>query len=119
MVILRHRRGALLAVLATLATVSLAMLCVKRHMEQWRARVRALWDQVAIGDSEAHVRQILGAPGRAYDKATAPPDYYVDGWQRPEREITNKVLIYFGADMVFYVWIDEEGKVEETFRGGS
>ena len=86
-------------------------------MDRWRAPTIALWEQVQPGHKEDAVRSRLGDPFRQYVRETVPVDYYIPGYERKEREVTGKVLIYRGADMVLYIWFDEEGHVEETFRG--
>ena len=95
------------------------LLVVGSAIGRWRAPVHSLWDQARIGTTEAEVIRLLGKPQQVFESGTAPEDYYVSGYARRERAITGKVLIYRGADMVLYVWIDPQGKVEETFRGVS
>jgi len=87
--------------------------------ESWRKPTRDLWASVIIGDSEQSVLERLGNPYRAFDANTAPPDYYVRGYRRRERPITNRVLIYLGRDLILYVWIDQTGRIEEKFVGSS
>lgn len=79
------------------------------------ARFRA----VKTGWTEEEVRRRLGPPYRAYDRATAPKDYYVRGWARKERAITNRVLIYMGDEPIAYIYIDGENRVEDVFVVGS
>lgn len=75
--------------------------------------------KLALGLSEAQVRERFGEPYRIYDAASAPEDYYVKGWTRRERPITSKVWIFFVGEPICYVWFDEEGGVEDWFLGGS
>ncbi len=72
-----------------------------------------------MDDSEVDVRSLLGAPKVEFGAEAAPADYYISGYGREIRPVTGRVLIYRRADMIFYVWIDEEGKVEHTYRGTS
>lgn len=75
--------------------------------------------KVKTGMSEEEVRSILGVPQHEYNRATAPTPYYVKGWAYKERPITNKVLIYIRSEPIAYVWIDQNGRVEDVFIGGS
>ena len=71
------------------------------------------------GMSEAQVVEKLGAPTRVYHRADAPKDYYVKGYSREEREITNKVFIYIGSEPIAYIYFDDANTVEHVFVGGS
>ena len=104
---------------AGLLGLTASILAVGVVLWDFRKDTNALWDQVHIGDTEKSVRAILGAPFREYSRKSAPADYYVSGYRHQARAITERVLIYLGADMVFYVWIDRDGRVEGTFRGTS
>jgi hypothetical protein len=85
----------------------------------FRHDTRKLWSQVRLGDTEISVRQRVGAPRREYEKGSAPSQYYESGYRHRDRPITARVLIYMGADLIFYVWIDEKGYVEDVFIGTS
>jgi hypothetical protein len=80
---------------------------------------RQLWANVSIGDPEQSVVFLLGPPFQSYSAENAPQHYYVQGYRRRERPITNRVLIYTRGDLILYVWIDGSGRVEEKFVGGS
>ena len=112
-------RAGALWLLAGAACLIVTTVIVGGYLREWRAPTEALWSQVSVGDSEQSVRSALGSPYREYRLESAPPEYYVSGYARRERPITGKVLIYLGADMVFYVWLDRTGYVEETFAGTS
>jgi hypothetical protein len=58
-------------------------------------------------------------PDHVYDRETAPDHYYVDGWSYKERAITNRVLTFSFGHPICYVWIDEQGRVEDYYLGGS
>ncbi|HNQ21799.1 MAG TPA: hypothetical protein PKK06_01765 [Phycisphaerae bacterium] len=88
-------------------------------LQNLRAPTKARWAQVHIGDTEARVVELLGEPNKQYERDGAPADYYIEGYGRRKRPITAKVLIYLGADMVFYIWLDADGRVEEVFQGVS
>ena len=105
------------AVLVALVVVSVIL--VRVELDRFRAPASALWDRVSVGDSESEVRETLGEPYREFSGDSSPEDYYVRGYGRKERAITGKVLVYLSADMLLYVWIDEEGIVEDIFRGVS
>lgn len=86
---------------------------------QMRAGPRSDWHEIVVGTSEEEVRAKLGKPFRDYERATAPDDYYEPGYAKETRQISSRVLLYTGADLIFYVWIGENGRVEHTFIGGS
>jgi outer membrane protein assembly factor BamE (lipoprotein component of BamABCDE complex) len=77
------------------------------------------FQSIKVGMTEQEVREKLGTPVHVYDRASAPKDYYVEGWSRKERPITNKVLIYISSEPIAYVYLDDQNKVEEVFVGGS
>jgi hypothetical protein len=105
------------------ATAIFLMVCgffvVGFYMSSWRAPTYALWHRVKIGDNEAVVRSVLGEPRYAYEKATAPEDYYIEGYGKKVRPITGKVLIYSGTDLIMYVYLDSAGRVEEKVIANS
>lgn len=98
---------------------ALAVLATGLFIEDWRRPTRERWAQVVTGKSEHDVRLRLGKPYKVYDKATAPASYYEPGYRHKEREISHRVLIYMGNDLILYVWIDEQGNVEDSFIGPS
>lgn len=97
----------------------LALLYVGRVLETFRRPAMRAWSQVQVGDHEAVVRSLLGAPHREYSAKGAPRDYYVPGYARRVRPIRGGVLIYTGSDLVMYIWIDDDGRVEDIFIGSS
>jgi len=106
--------------IATFFLVLLICFCaVGFYLERWRAPTYERWRQIAVGDTEAKVRASLGTPRYEYDAASAPADYYIEGYGKPDRGITGRVLIYLERDLVLYVWIDADGRVEEMMRGVS
>ncbi|MGH9777022.1 MAG: outer membrane protein assembly factor BamE domain-containing protein [Candidatus Acidiferrales bacterium] len=78
-----------------------------------------LFRSVKVGMTEDEVVRLLGPPHRVYTAANAPADYYVEGYNRKERPITNKVLIYVASEPIAYVYFDHENKVEDVYVGGS
>jgi outer membrane protein assembly factor BamE (lipoprotein component of BamABCDE complex) len=78
-----------------------------------------LFRQVKNGMTEAQVTELLGQPYRSYEKSNAPEDYYVKGYSFKKRAITNKVLIYIKVEPICYVYLDQNGIVEDVFVGGS
>lgn len=88
-------------------------------LHQWRAPTMRAWNQIAIGQTEVEVRRLIGAPIKEYVRDEAPDDYRIEGYGRPDRSITGKVLIYLATDLVLYVWLDANGRVEETFVASS
>jgi len=86
----------------------------------WRAfdgEFRHIWT-IRVGMSEDEILNKLGTPDRVYYKATAPVNYYVDGYIYKIREIDNKVLIWIDTKAVTYVYLDTENRVEDLFIGG-
>ena len=76
-------------------------------------------ERIHVGMTEADVVAHLGTPYLIYDRATAPDNYYVEGYAYKRRPITNRVLIYLIGVPIAYVYIDDTGHVEEVFIGGS
>ncbi len=105
--------------LACFGVFAVSLAFVSYELERWRGPTRAIWEQVRIGDTEQRVRSLLGPPRKEYDRENAPVEYYINGYGRPERPVSLRVLIYLDADLVMYVWIDESGKVEDIFTGHS
>jgi len=79
----------------------------------------ALFRAVKLGMSEVEVVKLLGSPHKIYEKATAPKNYYLEGYSFKERPITNKVFVYIGTEPVAYIYFNDNNRVEGTFLGGS
>jgi hypothetical protein len=77
------------------------------------------FEAIKIGMTAEDVLATLGEPDYRYAAATAPDSYYVPGYSYRKREITSRVLIYVATEAIAYVYIDPDGRVEETFVGGS
>jgi hypothetical protein len=76
--------------------------------------------KLRLGLSEPEVIRLLGEdPAYRYKRDGGPQDYYVEGWARRERPITGSVLIFMFGEPICYVWLDEQGRVEDFFVGGS
>ncbi len=112
------RKKLLVSCAAAIALLAIAVVLLRINLDVWRKPAITLWEQITIGSTEAEVRTRLGAPYREHGP-NGPANYYEPGYAREERPITGKVLIYRAKDMVFYVWIGRDGKVEYTFYGGS
>jgi outer membrane protein assembly factor BamE (lipoprotein component of BamABCDE complex) len=80
---------------------------------------RAHFRQVHAGMAESEVRQLLGEPRWTFTSQDAPSNYYVEGYRHKARPITGKVLIYAASESIAYVYLDQHGRVEEVFVGGS
>jgi hypothetical protein len=78
-----------------------------------------LFRSITVGTKEEAVVARLGQPTRVFNVADAPKDYYIPGYAKEEREISNKVLIYIGSEPIAYIYIDNKGLVEHVFVGGS
>lgn len=121
----RKKLGATLAAMLLFLVAALAVGVVgprrilRSLVETVISRDYAKFRAVKTGWTEEEVRRRLGPPYRAYDRATAPKDYYVRGWARKERAITHRVLIYIGDEPIAYIYIDRENRVEETYIVGS
>ncbi len=108
------------ASLIVVATFGGFVLFVGYTLDQIRRPTLQKWQVIQVGVSEERVRELLGPPYYEYDAATAPEAYYVLGYGHKERTITGKVLIYFGGgDLVLYVYVSPEGRVEETVSAGT
>jgi outer membrane protein assembly factor BamE (lipoprotein component of BamABCDE complex) len=101
--------------LAVAAFIVLGYLAVRSSFHEDYAR----FESVKVGMSEGDVRRLLGEPSKVYEKATAPENYYIEGYSFKRRPITNKVLIYVASEPIAYVYFDDNDKVEETYVGGS
>ena len=80
---------------------------------------REIESKLRVGLTEREVVLLLGKEPLAYDRETAPANYYVDGWAFKQRPITHRVLIFFFGELICYVWLDAQGRVEDFFVGGS
>ena len=107
--------GLLLAVLGLGGCLGVSVLV----LESMRRPTRQLWSNVVIGSDEAFVRSTLGSHYKEFERTSAPENYYVSGWRHKVRPISSKILIYMGGDLVLYLWLDESGRVEDIFTGGS
>ena len=74
---------------------------------------------VKVGMAQEQVLQQLGEPYLSYERASAPENYYVSGYSYKRRPISERVLIYVGSEPILYVYVGSDGRVEETFIGGS
>ena len=88
------------------------------------APYRAIEGRINPLRTEADVVRIFGQPRHIFNKGTT--GYHVRGYAFKERPITGKVLVYFpaesatdGYDVILYVYVDEQGNVEDHFVGGS
>lgn len=106
------RGTALTGSLGLLAVMGLLWLCDPFGHREIEAKLR-------IGLTEPEVVRLLASPAVAYDRETAPAHYYIDGWSRRERPITQRVLIFRLGEPICYVWLDAQGRVEDFFVGGS
>jgi hypothetical protein len=81
---------------------------------------REIESKLRVGLTESEVVRLLGEePALTYNRESAPADYYVEGWSRKVRPITHRVLIFKLGEPICYVWLDEHGRVEDFFVGGS
>ncbi len=101
------------------AVIVFGFVYVGQELAHWRAPAMADWAKIRLGDSEERVREIMGPPRAEYLAASAPADYRVSGYARPTRGIGCKVLVYIKKDLVFFVYIDVLGRVEDKFSGPS
>lgn len=74
---------------------------------------------IKVDMTEQEVIKILGQPLEIYKATTSPVDYYVKGYSRKKREITNKVFIYITGETIAYIYFDDQNCVEDVFVGGS
>lgn len=111
----RWWKRSVLCVVAFAASVAV----VGTMLETWRQPTTDRWAKIVPGDPLDKVLSELGHPLRQYTAASGPHDYYVSGYGRKERPISHRVLIYMAKDMILYVWIDVNERVEEVFVGVS
>jgi len=107
----------LVCILLTLAF--LGFYSVGGELEAMRRPAKTKWSRIRVGDTVSAVKAMLGEPAREYSTEQGSNGYYVQGYGHKNRVVTGGVLIYLDADMVFYVWIDKRGYVEDTFLGTS
>lgn len=68
-------------------------------------------------DEKSVLEHFRREPEIIYSKGCTMPHL---GWKLPSRKISNKVLIYTNRSALrFYVYIDENGKVEYVFTSNS
>jgi len=75
--------------------------------------------RIKIGMSEKQVLIILGEQPSWTFTAKDNKDYYIPGHSFKKRNITNKVFLFAKGDMILYVWIGQNGLVEDTFLARS
>lgn len=114
----RMRRNVYYAAVA-LACLAVWLMLGSFVVEGWRGPTRKLWAQVAVGDTAESVIQRLGEPFRTVSRSEGNEDYYLKAYGYKRRPISNRVLIYTKSDLVLYVWLDADDRVEETFIAGS
>lgn len=112
-------RISLFCLVGVCATLVVGLAAIHYALASWRSDVVQTWSRIKLGDPEARVLSLLGKPFRVFDKATAPSNYYVSGYQFKRRSISGKVLIYSRKDLVYYIWIGPTSVVEDLFIGGS
>lgn len=98
---------------------TVTFLAVRTTLDRWRAPAVERRERVSLGISESAVLDLLGPPYRRHDRADGVADYHVSGFARPNRDIAARVLIYMEKDMVLYVYLDHQGRMEDVFIGGS
>ena len=104
-------------ILGLLALIVWPFVCVVATVEWVRLPFRRSIAKVEIGDERADVERKLGPPMRAC--SCAEGGCFESGYERPERCDATEMLVYLRADLVFYVFLDQDGKVVATFLGGS
>ncbi len=75
-----------------------------------------------LGKTEKDVVKALGPPTHVIHKWQVEKGivkYPVEGYAKPQRSITNKVMIYIKGDAIFYIYINHKGYVEDIFYGPS
>ena len=81
---------------------------------------RELATKLRLGLTEPEIVELMGrAPDHAYDRKSAPRDYYVPNYSRKERPIDNRVIVFILGQPIVYVWFDKAGRVEDYFVGGT
>lgn len=74
------------------------------------------------GRKESEVIKVFGTPDftiYAEQVRQGTVQYPIEGYDKPDKEISNKVLVYIKGDAIFYFYIDHHGIVEDIFYGRS
>lgn len=117
----KSKRWKLLVAAAFVVVAAFVLLAFSAHVVE----IALNWDDYKAfkslrhGMTEAEVVAKLGKPHKVFEKATAPANYYVDGYTFKKREISNRVLIYYSHEPIAYVYLDGDNRVEEVFIGWS
>jgi hypothetical protein len=83
--------------------LTLAVIAVGLWMEHWRSPTRQRWSQVAVGDQETRVRELLGAPRIEHDAKSTSDSYYVEG-EAPAEPFSCEMA----SAAIMASWCDEE-----------
>ena len=71
-----------------------------------------------VGHNEESMLRMMGIPLQVHDNNIAYPEYCNPGYACASRHISNKLYIYYNVVML-YIFIDNNGVIEEVFIGGS
>ena|SRR5687767_7395559 len=112
------KRIAVAAAALAVAYVGLSLLAGVTTRALYREEYSS-FKSIKRGMTEEQVVARLGKPQRVYERATAPREYYVEGYTFKRRNITSRVLIYIGSKPIAYVYLDRKNQVEEVFIGWS
>jgi hypothetical protein len=117
----RQRPACVIALVGCVALGLAVLHLLARWADRWfNEPYLSRAEAVQRGMTEGQTTERLGEPAYVYEAQIAPQNYYVDGYTYRKRPISNKVLIFFGGgDLIVYVWIDNHGRVEDVFIGGS
>lgn len=110
-------------VILLLSSIFIAVLLFGLH--KWASQpYERIENKIRNLKTEQMVINMLGPPHKVF--LNNSHNYYIKGYSYKRRDITNKVLVYFPSnnfdvvvDMVLYIYIDNDGNVEEYYIGGS
>lgn len=74
------------------------------------------------GRKESEVVKVFGIPKFTIDAEQVRQgtvQYPIEGYAKPDKKISNKVLVYIKGDAIFYFYINHHGIVEDIFYGPS
>ena len=108
--------------------VAVASLCVLTGAAQlyfqpfasFEAERENLRAKIKVGVTEAEVIRSLGDPHQVQSPGTGQQTCQLSGFSHSQKLISTRCLIYLGNhDAIAYVYIDNRGRVEDVYVGGS
>jgi hypothetical protein len=112
--------GLKLAAIVSVAAAALFIaipLLVDDPLDEARERLRA---RVSPARTEDELVREMGPPFRVVTPGLTDKTCRLEGWSFDSRPISHRCLIYRGdLDLVAYVYVDQDGRIEGAHLGGS